>query len=803
MKQIPFTISARTVKLLGRENVSNAEGAVIELVKNSYDAGAQIGAVLFDKRDPDFRKHAIYIIDNGSGMSEEIIEKQWMTIGTDNKEVNFIGVDGRVQSGAKGIGRLSLDRLGNKTELYTSYNENEGLIKWDVTWGDFETEGVSLNNVFAQLEKQRGTLSDVLKENIFNHKEFESALYKYNFTTGTIIKISELRDIWDYHDTVKLFKDLSMIVPPVENSQYQIVLKSTIAPGEFGIAEVLIQDEYDYKVKAKLDENKILTIEVWRNEFDFNTIDLDLFNLPEMGNYPYDIETFEHGYFKSNYLLKELIPGLENKTDEEIYEEIGPFEFVFYFMKSSMSKEDKKKFYYKNFNVHERNKWLKEMTGIKLYRDNFRVRPYGENGGSSYDWLLLGERANRSTAGPTHRSGQWRVKPYQLSGNISISRLTNINFEDKSSREGLQENNSFFIFTQLITKIVNVFEKDRQHVMRAMDRLVYEKEEIERNKNKASQIANQIVKDTKKINSKVPTSTTVIKPIQKEEVKEIEETEKMKILAATYLEAVKENKDLVGELQLLRAMAGTGLTISTFAHELKNMSALLVSRNDNLKEILKPLINEEQLKQLRKFQNPYIIIDDMKMQDEKLKSWLDISLETIKKDKRSRKKMDLFLVFNDLEALWRPVMQSQGTNIIVPKSLNRKCMFRLFAVDIDSIFNNLISNSTAAFKRRDALRKREIIIDLKQDKQNIIISYEDSGPGLPEGIKDPNIIFEPLFTTKLDKEGKEVGTGLGMWIVKSTIEEYNGKINILKSRPNFKVEIVLPLKKGEGIINNV
>ncbi|WP_213810885.1 hypothetical protein [Jeotgalicoccus sp. WY2] len=115
------------------------------------------------------------------------------------------------------------------------------------------------------------------------------------------------------------------------------------------------------------------------------------------------------------------------------------------------------------------------MTGIKLYRDNFRVRPYGENGGTSYDWLQLGDRANRSTAGPTHRSGQWRVKPYQLSGNISISRLTNINFEDKSSREGVQENYSFSIFTQLITKIVNVFEKDRQHVMRAMDKLVNKK----------------------------------------------------------------------------------------------------------------------------------------------------------------------------------------------------------------------------------------------------------------------------------------------------------------------------------------
>ncbi|WP_213810886.1 hypothetical protein [Jeotgalicoccus sp. WY2] len=133
-----------------------------------------------------------------------------------------------------------------------------------------------------------------------------------------------------------------MIVPPVENSQYKIVLKSTIAPGEFGIAEVLIQDEYDYKVKATLHDNKLLSIEVWRNEFDYNIIDLDLFNLHEMKTHPFDIETFEKGYFKKNYLLKELVPGLEGKTEEEIYEEIGPFEFTFYFMKSSMTKKDQR-----------------------------------------------------------------------------------------------------------------------------------------------------------------------------------------------------------------------------------------------------------------------------------------------------------------------------------------------------------------------------------------------------------------------------------------------------------------------------
>lgn len=52
MKQIPFKVSARTARLIGRENVSNADGAIIELVKNCYDADSSIGIILFDIKYP-------------------------------------------------------------------------------------------------------------------------------------------------------------------------------------------------------------------------------------------------------------------------------------------------------------------------------------------------------------------------------------------------------------------------------------------------------------------------------------------------------------------------------------------------------------------------------------------------------------------------------------------------------------------------------------------------------------------------------------------------------------------------------
>ena len=108
--KIPFAISARTAHLIGMENFANAEGAIVELVKNAYDADAETCVVVADIRE-DKAKSKLFIIDNGSGMTDEIIVKHWMTIGTDDKLLNARSSSKkRVKSGAKGIGRFALNR---------------------------------------------------------------------------------------------------------------------------------------------------------------------------------------------------------------------------------------------------------------------------------------------------------------------------------------------------------------------------------------------------------------------------------------------------------------------------------------------------------------------------------------------------------------------------------------------------------------------------------------------------------------------------------------------------------------------
>ena len=127
-------------------------------------------------------------------------------------------------------------------------------------------------------------------------------------------------------------------------------------------------------------------------------------------------------------------------------------------------------------------------------------------------------------------------------------------------------------------------------------------------------------------------------------------------------------------------------------------------------------------------------------------------------------------------------------------------MFRVFPIDIDSIFNNLLANSLDAFRRNDASNNRRVYMKLYEEDRKLIILYKDSGPGLNSSIKNPYDIFEPFITTKLDKQGQEIGTGLGMWIVKSTVDEYKGKIEILeKLEDGFGVKLIFPLRNDEGI----
>ena len=123
MGKVRYRISARATILLGREGVSKADGAIVELIKNTYDADAEICFMCMDAEND-----KIYLFDNGSGMDSQTIENCWMLIGTPNKRDNYQSVKKRIKSGEKGIGRFALDRLGSQCTMYTKMKDADNLI---------------------------------------------------------------------------------------------------------------------------------------------------------------------------------------------------------------------------------------------------------------------------------------------------------------------------------------------------------------------------------------------------------------------------------------------------------------------------------------------------------------------------------------------------------------------------------------------------------------------------------------------------------------------------------------------------
>ena len=142
--KIPFNVNASTARLIGRENVAKLDGAILELVKNTYDADAKICLIYYNDIN-----NSLIIADNGTGMSGDTIINNWMTIGNSTKVENFYSKNGRIQTGAKGIGRFALDRISSCCKMYTT-NENNS-ISWTINWDLFENSK-NITDVTAEIE---------------------------------------------------------------------------------------------------------------------------------------------------------------------------------------------------------------------------------------------------------------------------------------------------------------------------------------------------------------------------------------------------------------------------------------------------------------------------------------------------------------------------------------------------------------------------------------------------------------------------------------------------------------------------
>ncbi|MDO7383291.1 sensor histidine kinase [Acinetobacter baumannii] len=806
----------------------------MELVKNTYDADAKNCIVIFDLKNKkeeqigkngekniieklDKENSCIYIIDNGEGMNDFIIKNQWMTIGTANKLENHLTKKGRVKTGAKGIGRFALNRLGMVTTVSSlplflefndiineisnessEYNEctkiisnDENIIfEWNVNWKDFDKKNATVSDIKATLMSSKDqNLKKNLLTNFSEYKEITDILKNIHFESGTVIEIKKLNDDWNFEKLKKLYNNLEMLLPPEEQRDFNIHFFLLSDLKEFGAVSGAYYDDYDYKVIAKYNyfDDKVLNIEMVRNELDVHSLETDyyeVFSQELMSNSPYRLEDFKKNKIEFELPIEKLI---SNKVNNDLLERIGKFDFTFYYLKNSISDDNDsdngKRYPYKMFTSATRKSWLKKFGGVKIFRDDFRIRPYGENGD---DWLRLGERQAQSPGGAGQRLGGFRIRPNQIAGTINISRIHNLSFQDKSGREGLIENDEFELFKNIIKEIISIFEKDRNTIMYSLSELSKKKNaEIEK-LIKGKETAVRI----KKLKDQEEQSQNFVINNDESNSKTFSTEEEEMADAILIYEKESEKKD--EELRLLRSLASVGLIVSSFAHELHNLKNRLIPRTKYLEKELKKYLDESLFENKKKYVNPFYMLDLIKQEDLKLQHWLVYSLNTLKRDKRERKNIDLNKYFSDFKSIWKNALEDREITLEINLSNEQKCSVKAFEVDLDCIFNNLLSNSLNALKGVINTEKM-IKISCLFVNGNVEIEFSDNGKGLDEKyIDNPNQIFNLFESSKVDQHGNIIGTGLGLSIVKTIISEYNSaSIEIVEFTRGLSFKIIL------------
>lgn len=209
-ENLSFKVSSGLKNILGRDLITNDNIAILELVKNSYDAHATKVKIIFEEEQ-------ITISDNGKGMSLDDLNNKWLFVGYSAKrdgteDDSYRSKMKRHYAGAKGIGRMSCDRLAKNLTLTTrkigSLTAEQIKIDWDI----FEKDQ----------REEFGKIS-------FPHTTITAASgFPNRLSNGTILQFSNLRANWTVEKISSLRKSLEKMINPFsETSEFQIEI---IAP---------------------------------------------------------------------------------------------------------------------------------------------------------------------------------------------------------------------------------------------------------------------------------------------------------------------------------------------------------------------------------------------------------------------------------------------------------------------------------------------------------------------------------------------------------------------------------------------
>ncbi|XOB42357.1 MAG: ATP-binding protein [Candidatus Nealsonbacteria bacterium] len=243
-----FKIKGKLARLLGRESLSNPAVAICELIKNSYDADAT--EVIIEFRNVKFGKGHIKITDNGSGLTLEKIEKQWMTVATDEKENQPKTKLKRRKIGEKGIARFATEMIAHNLELISKPESSTCGYKILINWDDYE----------------KAAYFDKTPNKCFSFK-------KKKKDQGLELLLSNLREKWGEDKMKLLYKEIELLVPPVptrRREKFFIKIRAPEFPKYSRVIKPTFLNQAVFVMKSSLLKDG--TIDFWLQTYKGKTL---------------------------------------------------------------------------------------------------------------------------------------------------------------------------------------------------------------------------------------------------------------------------------------------------------------------------------------------------------------------------------------------------------------------------------------------------------------------------------------------------------------------------------------------------
>ena len=409
-ERVDFHYHPRLIRALGAELVTSDIVAIIELVKNSYDAFAHNVTIRFAE---DAQGEYIEIEDDGLGMTRDVIMNAWFTVATPHKVSNpttRFGARQRRVSGDKGLGRLSAARLGGRLEMITKTKGDPCWkvdVRWDASSSEDETSG-----------RTAATISEI---------DAASDIRKH----GTRIRIYDLGRGWSDPSFVELRDSLARLLSPFKtNDVFNITLftNSSLLPEEIAVEVPEFLSNPPYKVTGSVDSSGNVEAQYRHATGKVQVRQQGIFI------------SWSDTYFSSPELVGRSSPRRS---------QCGAFSFE---IRAWDLNPDERRAIANRFHIQAREiqRAININKGISLYRDGVLVLPKTDH---AKDWLGLDTRRIQRV-GP-------RIGTRNVVGYVNIRADANPDIRDTSDRESLMSNIAVDEFRSTLMAIISRFETER------------------------------------------------------------------------------------------------------------------------------------------------------------------------------------------------------------------------------------------------------------------------------------------------------------------------------------------------------